>query len=163
MCRYVANSVYPRRLQGTSCSSRKAAHNSATIPKTIKTDRLRSYDAAIDAVFGGEVKHIKSDGLAAEINNNRSERLQGTYRERTKTMRGLQSRQSGQRFLDGWTAGFSTTTCSGRMRVSKAVRLHWPRTSTRRSKSGKILLDPALAPSRCETNSRRAAYSKTMA
>ena len=59
---------------------RKARENSATIPKRIKTDKLRSYSVGIDAEFGGEVEHIQSEGLSAELNNNMSERLQGTFR-----------------------------------------------------------------------------------
>lgn len=86
---------------------RKARANSATVPKRIKTDRLRSYDEGVDAVFAGEAEHIKSDGITAAVNNNLSERLQGTFRERTKTMRGLQSRATGQRFLDGWVINYN--------------------------------------------------------
>ena len=33
--------------------------------------------------------------------NNRSERLQGSYRARIKTLRGLDTLESGQRYLDG--------------------------------------------------------------
>ena len=52
-------------------------------------------------VFGGEIRQVKPDGIRAEINN-MSERLQGTFRERARVMRGLQSRESGQKLLDGW-------------------------------------------------------------
>ena len=85
----------------------KALHKAARPPKIIKTDRLSSYDDGIDMVFGGEVEHVKSDGIHAEINNNMSERLQGTFRERAKVMRGLQSRESGQKFLDGWVINYN--------------------------------------------------------
>lgn len=86
---------------------RRARLNSATIPKRIKTDGLRSYGPAIDHAFGGEVEHVVSEGLHAELNNNMSERLQGSFRERTKTLRGLQSRKSGQRYLDGWVLNYN--------------------------------------------------------
>ena len=107
--RYILASHLSLRRDATAAAEvmRKARENSATIPKRIKTDKLRSYNEGIDAVFGGEVKHIQSEGLAAEPNNNRSERLQGTFRERAKTMRGLQSRQSGQKFLDGWVINYN--------------------------------------------------------
>ena len=85
----------------------KALRNAARPPKIIKTDRLGSYDDGIDMVFGGEVRHVKSDGIRAAINNNMSERLQGTFRERAKVMRGLQSRESGQKFLDGWVINYN--------------------------------------------------------
>ena len=85
---------------------RRAKLAAANEPKEIKTDRLRSYDGAIDNVFP-LAQHVKSDGLRAEINNNMSERLQGSYRSRTKTLRGLDSRESGQRYLDGWTLTYN--------------------------------------------------------
>ena len=71
-------------------------------PKTIKTDRLASYDEAIATVYP-YTKHVKSDGIRAEINNNMSERLQGSYRSRVKTLRGLDSIESGDRYVQGWT------------------------------------------------------------
>lgn len=52
-------------------------------------------------------KHIQSEGLTAEINNNRSERLPGTYRDREKTLRGLNGLESGQHYLDGWTLRYN--------------------------------------------------------
>ena len=36
-----------------------------------------------------------------------SERLQGSYRARIKTLRGLDSLESGQRYLDGWTLTYN--------------------------------------------------------
>ena len=85
----------------------KAQANAASIPRTIKTDRLKSYIDAIERVFGGDVKHVQSDGLTAPVNNNLSERLQGSFRQRTKVMRGLQSLKSGQHFLDGWVINYN--------------------------------------------------------
>ncbi len=75
-------------------------------PKSIKTDKLRSYGPAIKKVFPGTT-HIQSGGIRAEINNNLSERLQGTFRSRTKTLRGLDSVKTGQRYLDGWTITYN--------------------------------------------------------
>ena len=46
-------------------------------PKTITTDKLRSYIRPIKDVLP-EADHIQSEGLRAEVNNNLSERLQGT-------------------------------------------------------------------------------------
>ena len=70
-------------------------------PKTIKTDKLTSYRPAITKVFP-DTLHIKAQGLPSSLNNNMSERLQGTYRSRGKTLRGLDSVETGQRYLDGW-------------------------------------------------------------
>lgn len=85
---------------------KRAAAASAEPPKSIKTDKWRAYNRAIANVFP-DSKHIKSEGLTAELNNNQSERLQGTYRQRTKTLRGLDSRESGQTYLDGWTLNYN--------------------------------------------------------
>ena len=95
-----------RDTRAATAVMRKAAAASAEPPKTIKTDKWRAYNRAIANVFP-DAKHIKSEGLAAELNNNRSERLQGTYRQRTKTLRGLDTRESGQLYLDGWTLNYN--------------------------------------------------------
>ena len=79
---------------------RKAQAAAANTPKT---DKLGSYVGGIENVWGGDVKHAQSEGIRAELNNNLSERLQGTYRQRTKTLRGLDNAESGQVYLDGWT------------------------------------------------------------
>ena len=85
---------------------RKAARAAAEPPKMIKTDRLGSYPPAIKAVFP-DAKHVQSDGIRALVNNNLSERLQGTYRQREKTLRGLDNIETGQRYLDGWTLTYN--------------------------------------------------------
>ena len=63
-------------------------------PKTIVTDKLRSYVRPIKEVLP-EAKHLQSEGFDADINNNLSERLQGTFRDRVKTLRGLDSIATG--------------------------------------------------------------------
>lgn len=107
--RYIlASYLSPRRTTQAGVElMRRAQEASGNLPKTIKTDRLKSYIDAIERVFGGDVKHVQSEGLRAEVNNNRSERLQGTYRARTKVLRGLKTRRSGQRFLDGWAINYN--------------------------------------------------------
>ncbi len=85
--------------------AKKAAGRS---PTTIKTDKLRSYDQGIEDVFGADAKHVKSKGIRSlTLNNNMSERLQGTIRARDKVLRGLKSLESGQRFLDGWQMDYN--------------------------------------------------------
>ncbi len=84
-----------RNMKAAETVMEKAAAASATDdPKAIKTDRLRNYPNAINLLFP-DTKHIQSDGIRAEINNNLSERLQGTFRQRTKTLRGLDSLGTG--------------------------------------------------------------------
>lgn len=86
---------------------RRAMNASVNPPKRIKTDKLKSYAGAIDWVFGGKVEHVQSEGLASETNNNLSERLQGTFRHRTKVLRGLQTQRTGQQFLDGFVIDYN--------------------------------------------------------
>ena len=106
--RYVLASYLSKRRDTRAATAvmEKAKATAAEPPKSIKTDKLRSYNRAIANVFP-DAKHIQSEGLAAELNNNQSERLQGTYRQRTKTLRGLDSRASGQTYLDGWTLNYN--------------------------------------------------------
>ena len=79
-----------------------ARERSATHPEVLKTDGLRSYRQALPRAFPTSlVKHTVSQGIKAEINNNLSERLQGTFRDRDKTLRGLDSRETGQAYIDG--------------------------------------------------------------
>ena len=52
--------------------------------------------------FMPTTQHYRSEGLDTDINNNLSERLQDTYKDRIKALRGLDSLETGQRYLDGW-------------------------------------------------------------
>ena len=79
-----------------------ARERSANPPERIKTDGLRSYQQAVRGAFPTHpVKHVVSQGIRAQINNNMSERLQGTFRDRDKTLRALKKRESGQTYVDG--------------------------------------------------------------
>ena len=85
-----------------------ARERSNNAPKEIKTDGLRSYISAVKTAFPTHpVKHVVSQGIRAEINNNLSERLQGTFRDRDKTLRGLKSRESGQVYVDGMVINYN--------------------------------------------------------
>lgn len=95
-----------RDTRAATAVMKRAKAASAESPKSIKTDKWRAYNRAIANVFP-DAEHIKSEGLTAELNNNQSERLQGTFRQRTKTLRGLDTRQSGQTYLDGWTMDYN--------------------------------------------------------
>ena len=107
--RYILAAHLSKRRDASAARAvmRKAAMNADGLPKTIKTDRLKSYIPAIEDEFGADVKHVQSDGITALVHNNLSERLQGTFRSRTKTMRGLDSRDSGQAYLDGWVLSYN--------------------------------------------------------
>ena len=101
--RYIlAAHLTPRRdARAARVVMRNAALAADKPPKTITTDKLKSYWKPIKEILP-EAKHMQSDGLRADINNNLSERLQGTFRDRIKTLRGMDSRKTGQHYLDGW-------------------------------------------------------------
>lgn len=101
--RYILASHLSKERDGEAAKTvmRKALANADKPPDYIFTDKLRSYLPALKEVLP-KTKHFQSQGFAADINNNLSERLQGTYRSRIKTLRGLDSLESGQRYLDGW-------------------------------------------------------------
>ena len=69
-------------------------------PKTITTDKWAPYLKPIQQLMP-HTKHILSEGIHEVINNNMSERLQGTLRSRLKTTRGLGTQSTGQHLLDG--------------------------------------------------------------
>ena len=106
--RYIlASHLTPRRdAQAARVVLRKAALAADKAPKSITTDKLGSYAPAIRDVFP-ESKHTRSEGIRADINNNLSERLQGTFRDRIKTMRGMDSQKTGQHYLDGWVLTYN--------------------------------------------------------
>ena len=106
--RYILSThLTPRRdAQAARVVLRKAAEAADKPPRTITTDKLRSYIKPIKDVLP-EARHVQSEGLTADINNNLSERLQGTFRDRIKTLRGLDSIESGQRYLNGWRTTYN--------------------------------------------------------
>ena len=106
--RYILASYLSRNRDGRAARAvlKRALAAADKPPKTITTDKWRAYLKPIRDLTPG-AKHIQSEGLAAEINNNLSERLQGTYRDRIKTLRGLDNMESGQRYLDGWTITYN--------------------------------------------------------
>ena len=91
--RYIlASHLTPRRdAHAARVVLRKAALAADKPPKTITTDKLKSYMPAVKDVLP-ETEHTQSQGMRADINNNLSERLQGTFRDRIKTLRGLAER-----------------------------------------------------------------------
>ena len=85
---------------------RKAMAAADAPPRSITSDKLGSYVPAIKEVFP-DAEHIQSEGIRARVNNNLSERLQGTIRDRQKTLRGLDGLESGQHYFDGWAINYN--------------------------------------------------------
>ncbi len=86
---------------------RRAFEAAGKKPRRIRSDRLPTYKPAVDWLGGGKIKHIQSQCITAAISNNFSEPLQGTFRERAKTLRGLETIRTGQQFLDGWVINYN--------------------------------------------------------
>ena len=103
----LASRLARRRTLGEAAKTLRMARAAADrSPQTITTDGLPAYPRAIKDTFPGAT-HVVSEGIYEVINNNMSERLQGTYRSRVKTLRGLDSIETGQRYLDGYTLTYN--------------------------------------------------------
>lgn len=97
-----------RTTQAAATAMALARQRAATPPKVVKTDGLRSYREGIKTAFAiDDVRHVVSQGIRAAINNNLSEQLQGTFRDRDKTLRGLKSRDTGQMYIDGLVINYN--------------------------------------------------------
>ena len=91
-----------RTTRATATALAMARQRSNIPPRQLKTDGLASYRDAVPRAFPTHpVKPVVSKGIRAEINNNFSERLQGTIRDRDKTLRGLKAQGTGQGYVDG--------------------------------------------------------------
>ncbi|MEN2975377.1 MAG: IS6 family transposase [Candidatus Caldarchaeales archaeon] len=85
---------------------RKAKESSKNLPTEVVTDGLRAYEDAFRKEFyrlkGPRVKHIRLAGLEERPNNNLVERLHGTFKDRTKVMRGMKKMEAAERLMDGY-------------------------------------------------------------
>jgi transposase-like protein len=94
---------FNRRSEEAQLLIEQALNRVGKEPQVLITDRLKSYDAALDKerAIGvvNSTNHV-SGGLK-EGRNNRLERMHGTLKERTKTMRGLDNIESAKSFTDG--------------------------------------------------------------
>ena len=101
----VVLSAYLSPTRGTRAAATAlsmARNRAENPPKRIKTDGLRSYQQGVKTAFPiHQVDHVVSQGIRTEINNNLSERLQGTFRDCDKALRALKKQDSGQAYIDG--------------------------------------------------------------
>ena len=82
---------------------KKAAAAAAETPRTVRTDRWPDYVLAVKQIFP-DVRHLRSEGVGnLEDIKNPSKQVQGIFRQRTRTLRGVDSKEKGQVYLDGWT------------------------------------------------------------
>ena len=92
------------------------------MPRTIVTDGLSAYPAAIERTFGAHTRHEVSGSVAGSPNNNLIERLNGTIRERTKVMRGLHTEKTADELLEGWTVHYNYFRPHGSLRRRTPAR-----------------------------------------
>jgi transposase-like protein len=73
------------------------------------TDALASYGKAVTdtKTNGVKFRHFEDSGLTKHQSNNRLERLNGSVRQRLKTMRGMDNDQSSKIFTRGFAAYYN--------------------------------------------------------
>jgi len=75
---------------------------SGIVPNVLVTDGLASYASAFDQTFAKKhTQHLRKPRFIDKANNNMIERLHGTIKERTKTMRALDDSKSAHGMVDG--------------------------------------------------------------
>lgn len=82
------------------------ARKRAPLPQAIVHDGWRSYDEAFNKEYytntGPQIKNIRSISVRKKGLNQKIERINGTLRDREKTMRGMHSKKSAQKLMDGY-------------------------------------------------------------
>ena len=76
-------------------------------PEKLISDGLGGYAEAVRAVLPSGTVHEVSKGIREEINNNQSERLQGAFKDRSKTQRGFQEVRTGHDCLEAWSIEYN--------------------------------------------------------
>jgi len=87
-----------------------AERRSGLIPKTIITDKLRSYLDAVERAWGADTKHIQTSPFVKgkEQDSTRAvERFHGTLKDRTKVMRALWDKRTARIILEGWLVHYN--------------------------------------------------------
>ncbi len=80
----------------------KARDRAGKTPKRVLTDGYKGYLDGIELAYGADSKHIATGLFDTGDNTELIERWHSTLKERTKTLRGLKSIETADRFLDGF-------------------------------------------------------------
>ena len=86
---------------------KRAYDRTGQIPRVIYTDKLAAYLDGIELTFGADTNHKQGSPFDVENNTNLIERFHSTIKSRTKVMRGLHSRESAKKYLDGWLVHYN--------------------------------------------------------
>ncbi len=88
----------------------KAERRAKLTPKTVITDKLRSYLDAIEKAWGADIKHVATSPFIKDRKGDSTraiERFHGTLKDRTKVMRALADKKSAKVILDGWLVHYN--------------------------------------------------------
>lgn len=104
---WLASKITENREISDARSVLAEARNMAKVrPLAVVTDGLHSYERAIRKEFytmkKPRTEHIRVPNIRNRSNNNMVERLNGTFRERSKVMRGLEDEPTAQTIIDGF-------------------------------------------------------------
>jgi putative transposase len=77
------------------------------IPRKVLTDGWKGYVDGIELAFGANSKHIVTGPFEDFDNTELIERWHGTLKDRTKSLRGLKSVETADKFLDGFLAWYN--------------------------------------------------------
>jgi len=101
-----------RTLEGTIAIFKKGLEQSKVRPKAVFVDGSFVYETAFNKVFWTMRKDTRPEliekvGIRARETNNIVERLHGTVKDRTKTMRGLKSFDSTKAIMEGFAIHYN--------------------------------------------------------
>jgi putative transposase len=85
----------------------KASNRAGKVPKTVVTDKLKSYLDGIELAFGADTKHIQAKKLTSGEGTQLIERFHSTLKSRTKVMRSFLQRGTARKILDGWLVHYN--------------------------------------------------------
>jgi transposase-like protein len=85
----------------------KAAKTAGKTPKTVITDKLKSYITGIEDAFGADAKHRQGGPFNIENNTNLIERFHGTLEQRTKVFKKYNSISDIRLLTGGWLINYN--------------------------------------------------------
>jgi putative transposase len=101
---WITTKISQRREVADARAVFQDSKNKTSTPKAVIHDGLRTYDEAFQKEYFSlkqpRVKNIRSISVRGKGLNSKVERLHGTIREREKVMRGMQTRETGQKIID---------------------------------------------------------------
>jgi putative transposase len=108
---WISSMVSQRREIADARSVFQDSKKRTKIPKAIVYDGLRTYNEAFQKEYftlkTPRIQNIRSISVRNKGLNSKVERLNGTVRDREKTMRGMQNRQSAQKIIEAMKINYN--------------------------------------------------------